>query len=156
KAFARPVAGGPEPLQLVDDGAAALGLPLPDALEEFRSAHIAAAGLLPLHQLALHHHLRRDAGVVRSVLPERVLAAHALEAGESVLRRVVERVAYMQRARHIRWRDHDGEGRSILALGPAGPERPALLPDLGHAAFNVGGLVILLNHDEAGFWDLRG
>ena len=35
EAFARPVAGGAEPLQLVDDGAAAFGLPLPDAFENF-------------------------------------------------------------------------------------------------------------------------
>ncbi len=27
--------------------------------------------------------------------------------------------------------------RGILAFGPASPERAALLPDLGHAAFDV-------------------
>ena len=44
EALARPVAGGAEPLELVDDGAAALGLPRPDPLEEFLAAHLAAAG----------------------------------------------------------------------------------------------------------------
>ena len=109
EAFARPVAGGAEPLQLVDDDAAALGLPLPDALEEFGAAHVAAARLLPFHQLPLDHHLGRDAGMIGAGLPQHVAAAHALEAAENVLQRVVERVAHMQRARHVRRRDHDGE-----------------------------------------------
>jgi hypothetical protein len=43
-------------------------------------------------ELALHHHLRRDAGMVGARLPEHVAAAHALEADEHVLQRVVERV----------------------------------------------------------------
>jgi hypothetical protein len=87
--------------------------------------------------LPLHHHLRSDAGVISAGLPEHIAPAHALEAAEDVLQRVVERVAHMQRARHVGRRDHDGEGRRILAFGPASPERAALLPDLGHAAFNV-------------------
>ena len=121
EAFARPVAGSAEALQLVDDDAAALGLPLPDALEKFGAAHVAAARLLPLHQLPLDHHLGRDAGMVGAGLPQHVAAAHALEAAEDVLQRVVERVAHMQRARHVRRRDHDGERRGVLPSG-----RPAL------------------------------
>ncbi len=85
EAFARPVAGGAEPLQLIDDDAAALGLPLPDALEEFGAAHVAPARLLPLHQLPLDHHLGRDAGVIGAGLPQHVAAAHPLEAAEDVL-----------------------------------------------------------------------
>ena len=57
---------------------------------------LAPAGLLALHQLPLDHHLRRDAGVVGAGLPQHVLAAHALEAAEHVLQRVVERMAHMQ------------------------------------------------------------
>ena len=38
EALARPVAGGAEPLQLIDDQAAGLVLPLPDALDEFLAA----------------------------------------------------------------------------------------------------------------------
>ena len=85
EAFARPVAGGAEPLQLIDDDAAALGLPLPDPFEEFGAAHLAAARLLPLHQLPLDHHLGRDAGVIGARLPQHVAAAHPLEAAENVL-----------------------------------------------------------------------
>ena len=147
--FARPVAGGAEPLQLVDDDAAALGLPLPDPLEKFGAAHVAAARLLPLHQLPLDHHLGRDAGVIGAGLPQHVAAAHPLEAAENVLQRVVQRVPHMQRARHVRRRDHDGERRCVPPLGAAGLERAALLPDPGHAAFDIGGLVVLLDHDNA-------
>ncbi|MER8595675.1 hypothetical protein NKH33_29700 [Mesorhizobium sp. M1182] len=48
---------------------------------------------LLLHKLALDHHLRGDAGVIHAGLPQHVLAAHALEAHQNVLQRVVERMA---------------------------------------------------------------
>ena len=96
EALARPVAGGAEALQLVDDRAAALRLPRPDPLDECLAAHLAPARLLPLHQLALDHHLRGDAGMVGARLPQHVPAAHALEAAQDVLQRVVERMAHMQ------------------------------------------------------------
>ena len=152
KTFARPVAGGAEPLQLVDDDAAALRLPLPDPLEKFGAAHVAAARLLPLHQLPLDHHLGRDAGVIGAGLPQHVAAAHPLEAAENVLQRVVERVAHMQRAGHVRRRDHDGEGLGVAALRATGLERAGLLPEAGHAGFDIGGLVILLDHRECNLW----
>ena len=147
--FARPVAGGAEPLQLVDDDAAAFGLPLPDPFEEFGAAHVATARLLPFHQLPLDHHLGRNAGVVGAGLPQHVAAAHPLETAENVLQRVVERVAHVQRAGDVRRRDHDGERCCVLAFGPAGLERAARLPDGGHAAFDIGGLVVFLDHDNA-------
>ena len=146
EAFARPVAGRAEPLQLVDDDAAALGLPLPDPLEELGAAHLAAARLLPLHQLPLDHHLGRDPGVIGARLPQHVAAAHPLEAAQNVLQRVVERVPHMQRAGHVRRRDHDGEGLCVAPLGPAGLERAGFLPEAGHAGFDIGGLVVLLDH----------
>ena len=49
-----------------------LRLPLPDALEELLAPHLAAAGLLALHQLPLDHHLRGDAGMVGARLPQHV------------------------------------------------------------------------------------
>ncbi len=52
----------------------------PDPLEKFGAADVAAARLLPLHQLPLDHHLGGDAGVVGAGLPQHVAAAHALEA----------------------------------------------------------------------------
>ncbi len=156
KAFARPVAGGAEPLQLIDDDAAALGLPLPDPLEEFGAAHVAAARFLALHQLPLDHHLGGNAGVIGTGLPQHVAAAHPLEAAQNVLQRVVERVPHMQRAGHVRRRDHDGEGSCVTSLGPTGLERPGFLPQAGHTGFDIGGLVVLLDHREMqslGLWN---
>ena len=149
EAFARPVAGRAEPLQLVDDDAAALGLPLPDPLEKFGAAHLAPARLLTLHQLPLDHHLGRDARVIGARLPQHVAAAHPLEAAQNVLQRVVERVSHMQRTGHVRRRDHDGERPGVTALRAPGLERAAFLPDPGHAAFDIGRLVILLDHGDA-------
>ena len=120
EALARPVAGGAEPLQLIDDQAAGLFLPFPDAAHELVAAELAAVRLLALHQLPLDHHLGGDAGMIGAGLPQHVAAAHALEADEHVLQRVVERVAHMQRAGHVRRRDDDGEGPRA---GPSG--RPA-------------------------------
>ena len=108
EALARPVAGGAEPLQLVEDHAAGFGLPLPDLVDELLAAEVAAVDLA-LHQLALDHHLRGDAGMVHARLPQHVLAAHALEADQDVLQRVVERMAHMQRAGDVGRRDDDGE-----------------------------------------------
>ncbi len=107
EALARPVAGGAQPLELVDDGAADFRLPFPHPLEERLAPHLAAAGLLPLHQLPLDHHLRGDAGMVGARLPEHVLAAHALEPAQHVLQRVVERMAHMQRAGDVGRRNDD-------------------------------------------------
>src|SRR5690606_22009637 len=51
EALARPVAGGAEALQLVDDGAAGLLLPGPDAFHEAVAPEVPAGWLLPLHEL---------------------------------------------------------------------------------------------------------
>ena len=149
EALARPVAGRAEPLQLVDDDAAALGLPLPDPLQELGAAEVAPARLLPLHQLPLDHHLGRDPGVIGARLPQHVAAAHPLEAAENVLQGVVERVPHMQRTGHVRRRDHDGERLCLAPLRASGLERAAVLPDPGHAAFDIGGLVVFLDHGNA-------
>ena len=146
EAFAGPVAGGAEPLQLVDDGAAALFLPLPDAFEEFFTPHVAPARQLPFHQLPLDHHLGRDTGVIGAGLPQHVAAAHPLEAAENILQRVVERVPHVQGTRHVRRRDHDGKGLRVAPVRAAGAERAGILPDQGHAAFDIGGLVVFLDH----------
>ena len=96
----------------------------------------APVGLLPLHQLPLDDHLRGDAGVIGARLPEHVLAAHALEAAQHVLQRVVERVPHVQRARHVRRRDDDAVGLRVGALRPAGLEGVAL----SHSAWMRGSM----------------
>ena len=72
-------------------------------------------------ELALDDHLGGDAGMVHARLPEHVPAAHALEAAEDVLHRVVERVPHMERAGDVRRRDDDRVGLASLRSS-----RPAL------------------------------
>ena len=143
--LARPVAGGTKALELVDDRAAGLRLPLPDLVDEVLAAHRPALDLA-FGELALDHHLRGDAGMVHARLPEDVLAAHALEADEDVLKRVVQRVAHVKRAGHVGRRDDDGEGvRAGLGARPR-REGIGVLPGLGDPGFDGIGVVGLLKH----------
>jgi hypothetical protein len=120
------------------------------AREGFSRPSVAAARLLRLHQLALDHHLRGDAGVVGARLPQHVLAAHALEAAQNVLQRVVERMAHMQRAGDVRRRDDDAIG---LARPPASgaPARnaPASIPGARNAPLDRRGVERLVHHVAA-------
>ena len=63
--------------------AAGLVLPLPDPLDERLAAEV-VAGLALLGQLALDDVLGGDAGVVHAGQPQRLVALHALAAGEGV------------------------------------------------------------------------
>ena len=81
EALARPVGRGAQPMQLPADQAARLLLPRPDPLDELVASEIAAREAL-LRQLALDHHLRRDAGVVAARLPQSGAAAHAMKADQ--------------------------------------------------------------------------
>ena len=110
--------------------------------------------LLPLHELALDHRLRRDAGMIGARLPQHVLAAHALEAAEDVLQRIVERVAHMQRAGDIRRRNDDAIRFRLGAFRPAGAERAFVFPLFVNAGLDGAGLVSVFNHCR--FAILRG
>ena len=114
EALALVVERAAEPPELAHDHAAVLAQPLPDALDERL-----ASDLLPRRalfaQLLLHHRLRRDAGVVVTGLPERVEAAHPVQADQHVLERPVQRVPHVQRTRDVRRRhgDHVRRGRIV-------------------------------------------
>src|SRR5678810_976440 len=93
EALADPVAGGPEALELADDGAARLLLPLPHPGDEGLAPEV-LLGLALLLELPLDHVLRRDARVVGPRHPERVVAVHPLVTDQDVLERVVQRVPW--------------------------------------------------------------
>ena len=78
--FALPIDGSAQALHLVEDGAAVVALPLPDALDEFLAAKLLAGGAFG-DQLPLHHHLGGDAGVVGAGQPESAPCTHAPPAG---------------------------------------------------------------------------
>ena len=86
--------------------------------------------------------------MVRTRLPEHIAAAHALEAAENILQRVVERVAHMERARHIRWRDDNRVGFRGFALGTAGFECAFLLPHIANACFHCCRIEPIVHHEK--------
>ena len=145
EALARPVARGAEPLELVDDDAAGFLLPLPHPGDEGLAPHVAAARLLALRELALDHHLGGDTRMIGAGLPQHVPAAHAPEAGQDVLQRVVERVPHVQGAGDVGRRDDDRIGRRFAALRTPGGERVGRLPGRIDAALDVGRLVGLFH-----------
>jgi len=79
------------------DGAAGLGLPVPYLFDELVAAEIVARLAFGI-ELALDHHLRGNAGVIGARLPQRVVAAHAVVAGQRVHQCVLEGVTHVQTA----------------------------------------------------------
>ena len=129
EAFAAPVERRAEAAQLLRDHAARLFLPLPHLFNKGvapeREARL-AAGL----QLPLDDHLRRDAGVVSADLPQRLVARHAPVAYQAVHQRNLEGVPHVQRAGHIRRRNHDAAGRAVAARREQAERFPAPVPAL--------------------------
>ena len=80
----------------------------------------------------LDHGLRGDAGVIGAGHPQGVVALHAPPADQHVLQRVVEGVAHVQGAGHVRRRDDDGE-RLAARVGPA-VEVAVLVPEVRASA----------------------
>ena len=138
EALAGPVAGGAEPLELADDGAARLLLPLPDPGDEGLPPEV-LLGLALLLELPLHHVLGRDARVVGARHPERVVAVHPLVADQDVLERVVERVPQVERPRDVGRRDDDAVG--LLRRVRLGVEVAALFPDAVPVRLDAGRIV---------------
>ncbi len=81
-----------------------------------------------------------------SPLPEHILAAHALEARQNVLQRVVERVADVQTAGDVGWRDDDAERLGIGAL--TGAEGAGGIPLGVNAPFDLGRVECLVEHEK--------
>ncbi|MNC35878.1 hypothetical protein D3C75_843760 [compost metagenome] len=148
EAFARPVAGRTQAAQLANDGAARLRLPFPHLVDKGVAAHVAAADIASGGQLALNHHLGGDARVVGAWQPQHGLALHPVIAGQDVLKCIVQRVADVQRARHVRRRNDDRIGvcGAVRGLGSARGEQAALFPLGVEARFGGLGFESLLEH----------
>ena len=155
EALAAPVARGAEPAELAGDRAARIGLPLPDLGEELLAVQELLVGVGPgraldreadplLLEVAHHHHLRGDAGMVGAGLPQHVVALHAAPADQNVLQRVVERMAHVQAARDVGRRDHDAIG--LLRRFGMGAESPRVLPFGIAPGLDFLGVVGLVEH----------
>ena len=140
---ALPVGGGAEHALLLRDRAAALGLPLPDALDE-RLASEVVARLALTRELPLDDGLGRDAGVVDAGEVERVLSAHALPPREDVLERRHQGVPHVERARDVRGRHRDDVRRPRVVRVVGRVEDAFLLPERVPALLYLARVVRLL------------
>ncbi len=141
--LARPVERGAEPAQLPGDRAARLRLPRPHPADELLAPQ-RLPGRAGGGELALHHHLGRDAGMVGAGLPQRVPPLHPPPADQHVLQRVVQRVADVQRPGDVGRRDHDGV--RLRAAARPGGERAAGFPGLVERGLGGGGIEGLFQH----------
>ena len=145
--LAGPVHAVAEPPHLAEDPAAGVGLPLPDPLDEGLPAQVMTAQAL-LGQLALHHVLGGDPGVVHARQPQGVVALHAPPPDQRVDQRVVERVADVQGTGDVRRRDDVAE-RGSVRLCVRG-EVACLLPAFVARPFHLGGRVLGRQLDGVG------
>ena len=156
--LARPVDGVAKTLHLLEDVSAVLLLPLPDAFEEGLAADVLAF-LALAGQLALHHHLGGNAGVIGSGEPHGILAQHALPAGEDVHFGVVEHVSHVQAASDVGRRQQEGIDVGAVG-GGCGMEEVLADPVGSPASFNLGGIVNLwqfVRHktENSSAWNLQ-
>ena len=138
EALPLPVTGRAHLLELLDDAAAVLGLPLPGALEELLPAEILLGDSLfaeGLDDLCLGG----DGRVVRTGDPQRVIALHAVVADEDVLKCIVKGVAHVELPGDVWGRNDDGVGS--LGLVKVSVEIISLEPEVIDAVFKLGGVV---------------
>ena len=141
EAIARPVGGRAQAVQLLADDAARLRLPLPDQLDERLTADLAPAFR---HQLALDHHLGRDARMIAAGLPQHGAAQHPMKARQGILQREIHRMTHVQAARDVGRRHHDapGHGRRVAARRVV----TGLLPCVIVRGLDLGGSECLVQH----------
>ena len=99
-----------------------------------RSRNFSGQALLGT-QLLLNLDLGGDTGVIRAGKPQGLVALHALEAGQDVLQRTVQRVAHVQLAGDVGGR-HD-DGKRLLVRVRLRLEAVAVHPKLVDAGFHV-------------------
>ncbi len=140
--LAVPVARGAELLELVRNHGVVGLLPLPDLLDEGFAAQIVAC-LLLFGKFALHDVLRGDARMIGARHPERLEPRHAFVPDEDVLQRVVQRVAHVQHAGHVRRRNDYGEFRPVRGLIRV--EVTLFAPERVPPVFDKGGIVLFFH-----------
>ena len=139
KALPLPVTAGAQLFQLADDAVAVLGLPIPGALQETIAAHHLlgqALGTHGLHDLGLGG----DGCVVGAGHPQGGIALHPLGADEHILHGVIQRMAHVELAGHVR-RGHN-DGVRLLVGVRFRVEVAAVLPELVDAVFHLAGIVL--------------
>ena len=136
EALTAPIHRTAQAANLTGNGAAGLLLPLPDLLQKLLPAQVMPAHTLS-RQLTLHHHLGGDTRMVGTRLPQGVATLHAAEADQRIHDRVVEAMAHVQAAGHVRRR----QGNGIGLTRPLRSKVIVLLPGLVPGRFDGVGLV---------------
>ncbi len=133
--IAGPVGGCAELPQLELD-VMTVGLhPFPHLFEEAFAAKLLARES-PLAQVALHHQLAGDAGVVAARHPQAGVAEHAMPADHQVLEGHEDDVPVVQPTRDVRGRHDDHERRALPEVRVRlGPEDAVCQPVVVPAAF---------------------
>ena len=137
EALGGPIHRGTHAPQLPGDGAAGMIFPLPHAAQEFLAADVVPGEPLAI-ELTLDDDLCRDAGVIRSSLPEGVIAVHAVVSGQGIHDGDLECVTHVQTAGDIRRRDHDAVGIALATRFEIAVFLPGLVPGLLYLLWIVG------------------
>ena len=139
-----PVDGIAEPAHLAQDHPAGFFLPVPHLLDEEFPAEVVARFPVDGEPL-LDHVLRRDARMIHPGQPQCLVAGHPMEAALDVHDRVIQGMADVQAAGHVRRRQHDGErlllpGQHIFGVGD---EVAGRLPAMVGGHFDTCGVILV-------------
>ena len=138
EAVSRPIHRCAQPPDLPGDGVSGLLLPIPHPAHESVPPQFAPRPAFGIQQ-SFHDHLRGDACVVGSHLPERVVAAHPVIADQGIHDGVLEGVAHVHGTGHVGRRNDD----AVTLAMPRRPEIARLLPAPVLPGFDLFGLVAL-------------
>ena len=132
-----PVAACSKTAQLLEDDATVLVGPVPSMLKELLASKVALLDAL-LGEAVYHLSLSSDRSVVGARYPTSVLSLHTCTTHENVLYSIVEHVAHVQHASHVRRRYNDSVG--LTSVGLAAEElvvKPVLIPFRLHCLWVV-------------------
>ncbi len=132
EALTAPVAAHTQALQLLGNAGFVFFLPLPDAFHQSVAANVVTGLVFVLEQALFHNSLGCDTGVVRTRNPQSVATSLTAVAYQNILKCVVQGVAQVQGAGHVRRRNDDRERFALTARRKAIFFSPGLVP----AGFN--------------------
>ena len=144
EALVGPVHGCAHSPELPADRPAGDRLPLPHPLDERFPSDVLSGEPLGV-ELAFHHHLSGDSGVVAAGLPQSVVRPHAVVTRQGIHDGVLEGVPHVQRPGNVGRRNHDAVG----GTASGGSEVALLFPDSVPLLLDSGGVVGLV-HDVVG------
>ena len=105
--YSTPIAARTDLLELIQNASLVLILPLPDTFDQSLAADIVASQFFLFQHPAFNDRLSRDARMVGARHPQSGSPLHSSPASQQVLNCAVQTVPHVQRAGHVRQRNHD-------------------------------------------------